>query len=152
MRARRVVSRAIPLSRMSLNRNEHVCPRVFASMLDQRVITRKRCCCGEKSRGFAGGFAASYEMICENRMLLVYFTHWAWRCVAGPSRIRTWHCGAEASPSLGPQCIIYHTSHSFDDESWSPGDYMDVSFVYDLQCVAAKRGPWEHGWWILGGV
>ena len=44
------------------------------------------------------------------------------------------------------------TSHSFDDESWFPGDYMDVSFVYDLQCVAAKRGPWEHGWWILGGV
>ena len=116
MRARRVVSRAIPLSRMSLNRNEHVCPRVFASMLDQRVITRKRCCCGEKSRGFAGGFAedsrgfvlffggfaATYEMICENKMRLVYFTHWAQRCVAGPSRVRTWHCGAEASPSLGP--------------------------------------------------
>ena len=106
----------------------------------------------ERIRFFFGGFAATYEMICENRMLLVYFTHWAQRCVAGPRRMRTWHCGAEASPSLGPQCIIYHTSHSFDDESWSPGDYMDVSFVYDLQCVAAKRGPWEHGWWILGGV
>ena len=43
-------------------------------------------------------------------------------------------------------CRFQRISHGF------PGDYMDVSFVYDLQCVAAKRGPWEHGWWNLGGI
>ena len=25
---------------------------------------------------------------------------------------------------------LSYTSHSFDDEPWVPGDYMDVSFVY----------------------
>ena len=33
----------------------------------------------------------------------------------------------------GAQCILYRISHSFDDESRFTGDYMDVSFVYDLQ-------------------
>ena len=41
------------------------------------------------------------EMICKNKMLLVCFALWAQRCVAGPSRIIPWHCGAEVSPSLG---------------------------------------------------
>ena len=85
MRARIMVSRAIPLPEMNHHRNEHVCSTSWINAYQktqwlwgevQRI--RRRIRKGfESIRICFGGFAATYEMICENRMRLVYFTHWA---------------------------------------------------------------------------